>query len=101
MNYLIETDGNIDFAPATEIEEIMQNLRTIISTTKWSVPLDRGFGIDADYVDKPMAQAQALLSSEIITAIQAYEPRVSIESISFTAEEDGILKPRIEVSINE
>ncbi len=101
MNYIVETDGAIDFAPATEIEEIMQNLRTIISTTKWSVPLDRDFGISGDYVDEPMLSAKALLASEIISAIQTYEPRVSVETISFTAKEDGTLNPRIEVSINE
>lgn len=101
MTYLVEAEGGIDFAPATEIEEILQNLRAIISTTKWSVPLDRDFGISGDYVDEPMLSAKALLTSEIITAIQTYEPRVSVETISFTAKDDGTLSPRIEVSINE
>lgn len=101
MNYLIEAGGGIDFAPATEIEEILQNLRTIVSTTKWSVPLDRDFGLSADYADAPMAQAQAELAAEIITAVKTYEPRVTVETISFTAKDDGTLSPRIEVSINE
>ncbi len=101
MNYLVEAGGGINFAPATEIEEILQNLRTIISTTKWSVPLDRDFGLSADYADAPMAQAQAELAAEIITAIKTYEPRVTVETISFTAKDDGTLSPRIEVSINE
>lgn len=30
----------IDFAPASEVAEILQNLRTIITTTKYSVPLN-------------------------------------------------------------
>ncbi len=101
MTYIVETEGGVDFAPSIEIAEIMQNLRTIVSTTKWSVPLDRDFGISGDYVDEPMLSAKAFLTSEIITAIQTYEPRVSVETISFTAKEDGTLSPRIEVSINE
>ncbi len=100
MNYLIEMDGTVDFAPSSEIVEIMQNLRTIISTTKWSVPLDRDFGISGEYVDKPMESAKAYMAAEIIQAINQYEPRVTVEEISFTATLDGVLKPRIEVSIN-
>lgn len=37
----------VDFAPATETEEILQNLRTILVTAMGSVPLDRAFGVDA------------------------------------------------------
>lgn len=74
----------IDFAPASEVAEILQNLRTIITTTKYSVPLDRDFGIDADMLDLPINVAQAKLQSEMITAIKKYEPRVEITSISFT-----------------
>ena len=36
----------INFAPATIAEEVMQNVRMIISTVKYSVPMDREFGID-------------------------------------------------------
>ena len=91
----------IDFAPAAEAAEIMQNLRTIISTTKYSVSLDRDFGVDASYVDKPTAVAEAMLADEIITAIQKYEPRVSVEGISFTADIDGQLIPKVQVKIND
>lgn len=90
----------IDFAPSSEAAEIMQNLRTIISTIKYSVPLDRDFGVDASYVDKPTAVAEAMLADEIVAAIQKYEPRVTVESISFTADVDGQLIPKVQVAIN-
>lgn len=102
---MIEVSGlmpikEIEFAPASEAAEIMQNLRTIITTTKYSVPLDRDFGVDADYVDKPTAVAEAMLADEIVTAIQKYEPRVTVEAISFTANVDGLLIPKVQVMIN-
>ncbi len=99
--YLIGKLDGVNFAPQTEVEEILQNVRTIISTEIYSVPLDRDFGIDASFVDKPTAKAQAMLSSEIIRAVREYEPRATISSISFTADIDGKLTPNVEVTIDE
>lgn len=89
----------IDFAPATEADEILQNLRTIITTAKYSVPLDRDFGIDAEMLDLLLNVAQAKLQSEMITVIKKYEPRVEITSISFIGTADGVLIPKVQVRI--
>lgn len=91
----------IDFAPASETAEILQNLRTIITTTKYSVPLDRDFGFNAEMLDKPMNAAQAQLQSEIIMAIKKYEPRVTVTGISFTGTDNGQLIPKVQVMIND
>ena len=93
--------GDINFAPASEAEEILQNVRTIITTPKFSVPLDRYFGINCSVVDRPMPVAQAQLASDIITAIREYEPRVVVTGITYEATDDGNLKPKVQVSINE
>lgn len=100
MNYIIEVKDIVDFSPQNEIAEILQNVQTIMATAKGSVPLDRDFGISADYVDKPMAKAKSMLASEIIQAVRKYEPRVTITGISFTESMDGKLEPRIEVRLN-
>lgn len=91
----------IDFAPKTTAEEIVQNVRTILTTIKYEIPLDREFGIDGSPVDLPMPQAQALLTNDIIRQIRRYEPRAVINSITFTGELDGRLTPRVEVTIHE
>jgi uncharacterized protein len=91
----------IDFAPASETAEILQNLRTIITTAKYSVPLDRDFGFNAEMLDKPVNAAQAQLQSEIIMAIKTYEPRVTVTGISFTGTDDGQLIPKVQVMIND
>ena len=93
------TDG-VDFAPATETAEILQNLRTILATTEGSVPLDRAFGIDATCVDLPIEKARAKLASEIIVKIRTFEPRVTVTSLTFEADREGILKPKVQVKIN-
>lgn len=93
--------GRVDFAPASEVKEILQNVKTIISTTKFSVPLDRDFGISGDLVDTPLPVAQARLSNEIIMAVRKYEPRAKITGISFAGTSDGKLGVKVEVGINE
>lgn len=89
----------ISFSPSSEEEEILQNVRTILATVKGSIPLDRDFGIDASYLDEPIPVAKAKLASEIVTALKKYEPRVKVTSISFTGDEDGMLKPKVQVRI--
>ncbi|MDO5786189.1 MAG: hypothetical protein Q4P09_00515 [Phascolarctobacterium sp.] len=93
--------GGINFAPATEAEEILQNVRTIISTPKFSVPLDREFGIDCSVLDRPMPVAQAQLASDIITAIKDYEPRAYVSGITYEATIDGNLRPKVQVTIED
>lgn len=93
--------NNIDFAPENELLEVLQNVRTILSTIKFSVPLDRDFGIDASLLDKPILEAKAKISSEIILAIKKYEPRVKVEEITFSGDMDGKLQPKVQVSIIE
>ena len=53
----------INFAPVTIAEEVMQNVRMIISTIKYSVPMDREFGIDGAVVDRKGASIKRDISS--------------------------------------
>lgn len=92
---------SIDFAPATVVDEVVQNVRTILSTIQYEIPLDRAFGIDGSAVDQPMPQAKALLTTNIIQQVQRYEPRAVIEKITFDGGLDGRLTPMVEVTINE
>lgn len=91
----------LNLAPATLAEEVLQNVRMLISTVKYSVPMDREFGIDGAVIDRPVNVAKAHLSNEIFRAVRRYEPRAIIESIDFDGNESGQLTPRIKVRINE
>ena len=91
----------IDFAPATVAEEILHNVRCIFNTIKYSVPLDRDLGLDVTYLDKPIETAKAKMVSDIILAIAKYEPRAAVTSITWEATIDGILTPKVRLTINE
>lgn len=98
-------DG-IDFAPKDVLTEIIQNVRTIISTTQFSVPLDRRFGIDGTVIDLPLPVAMARISAEVIRAITEYEPRCRVVSVDFesteaTDAEEGHLLPKVSIVIKD
>lgn len=103
MNFVVNLDNDVDFKPVSVEAEILQNVRTILSTRKGSVPLDRDFGISWEYLDRPIDVAQMLMRSEIIDAVSKYEPRAKVESVEFEASTedvmDGILRPTVTISI--
>ena len=90
MGYVIDTTEkeNINLAPGTVEEEVIQNLWFLYSSLEYDVPLDRALGLNATYIDKPIEAAKALATTEIT-------------NIDFKADyERGILKPIVEVEIN-
>lgn len=103
MFFQVSTSGAIDFAPSSLAAELAQNVRTIITTPRGTVPLDRDFGIDFRFIDNPEPIAQMQLRVEIINALKAYEPRAIVRNISFkqdaAAAQNGKLAPVITLEI--
>ena len=94
--------GAVNFAPTSTVEEVIQNVRTILTTTVYSVPLDRTFGINPDMLDLPMPAAQARLTAEIVAAVEKFEPRAAVTEVAFAGDgADGILQPSIRLRIKE
>ena len=96
-----DDDVKINFAPTTVIEEIIQNVRTLIGTIKWQIPLARDIGISGEVVDMPILQAKARLTQEIIQCLKRYEPRAQVMKIDFEGDSTGRLIPMVEVKISE
>lgn len=103
MTYSVDLLSSVNFSPESETEEILQNVRTILATSVGSVPLERDFGLNWEHLDKPYPVARSLMTAAIVEAIETYEPRVSVDSVSFDndAEDamDGLLRPRVAISI--
>lgn len=93
----------INLAPETLEEEIMQNIKMILSTPQFSVPLDREFGLSQRFVDKPIPIAKTIGIAEVLDAIEKYEPRVEVIEVTFKeSPEDGKqgkIIPQVEVRI--
>ena len=98
----IDTAG-INLFPQTIVEEIIQNVSVLLSTVVGSVPLDRNLGLDAVFIDEPLARGMMQLRVFARETIQDYEPRVEITDVDFVPIHadalDGRLYPRAVVRI--
>jgi len=90
---------------ASGLEEILQNVRTILITMRGSVPLDRAFARSGDALDQPEPKAMATEISALYEAIEANEPRVEVTRIEFTQTDtqamDGRLIPFVRIRLRE
>ena len=75
-------------------EEIIQNLRTLLTTPAGTVAFDRDFGIDTSFIDMPIEAAKARITSEYVQKINKYENRVKVSEITFETK-DNILIPKV------
>lgn len=85
------------------VRSVLQNISVILRTGLQTAPLYRGFGLLGAIVDRPTPVAKPLLISAIKEAIETYEPRATVESVTFSENvaEPGRLVPTVEVTINE
>lgn len=91
-------DLQINFA-ATGSEEILQNVKTILTTPMGTVPFDREFGIDWSLLDLPIREARAKLTVEYMDKVKKYEPRARVKQVDFEANTEGILKPKVVIDL--
>lgn len=69
---------------AEGIEDIRQCIQTILTTSKGSDPLRPYFGTTIwEHTDKPIGIAAALISAEITTALNTWEPRIKLTAIDY------------------
>lgn len=102
MDYVVTSEpAAVDFG-AVGMDEILQNVRTIISTVQGTVPLDRGFGLAQTGLDAPMEIAKARMMAEVVEELEQQEPRVEVVEISFTEiGSEGRLIPQVRIRLAE
>lgn len=91
---------------ATGIDAIKQNIRIIIETLAYSVPLDCAFAHVGDFIDSPSPLETARMVGVMAEAIETHEPRVLVDKISMEAASttdamQGSLRPRITFHLKE
>lgn len=98
-------NGAADIFGAKGLADIRNCLSMIVATRIGSTPLYREFGTDWAWVDVPEPHAMARFRADIISAVEKYEPRVRIISVSFrkdrTKAADGRLSPLVRFRLAE
>lgn len=99
---IIEVSGGeyaINLMP-TEIEEIVQNVRTILTTVQGTVPLYREFGLSAENLDMPINAVKARLTAEIARQIGRYETRCKLVGCTFEGDISGRLEVTAKIEVD-
>lgn len=66
----------------TDIDDIAQCIRIVVTTPKGSVPHRPDFGSNAFlYLDRPIAEAGPHLVRETVEALKIWEPRAVVERV--------------------
>lgn len=87
---------SINWSP-TPVEEVVQNVRTLLATAPGTVPLSRAMGTPQDTLDTPESAAGARLQADVVRAVKIYEPRVKVKRVRVTATADGVLAATAEL----
>lgn len=97
---VIAEPGRIDFG-ASGVAEILQNVRTILTTITGTAPFSRDLGVAPDPIDGPLEIAKARLTPLIIEAVQTYEPRVEVTEVTYMQDDQGQLTPSVKLKLLE
>ncbi|MGO4890283.1 hypothetical protein ACJ2A9_21250 [Anaerobacillus sp. MEB173] len=86
---------------AIGIDEVYQNLKVLYTTPEGTVPFDREFGINTDFIDEPIPIAQGRLIVEYTDKTRRFEPRATVDEVFFhTDVNTGKLVPRVVIRID-
>jgi phage baseplate assembly protein W len=86
----------------TGVREVMQNVRTILTTRRGTVPLDRDFGLSFDFLDSPINTTRAKAEQEIFLQLKKYESRAVLKQIIWEADAlSGRILPSVKVEVNQ
>lgn len=95
--------AGIEFG-ARGLVELTQNVRMILTTMIWSVPMDRRFAGDGSVVDTPSPHDVARAMARIGEEVERFEPRVRVVRVEFvprpvTEHMAGRLCPRVTLHV--
>lgn len=83
MRHKIRSDTPLSLSLCeNDVEKsILQNVYSILTTAKGSIPMYRDFGLPMAYRDRPMNIVETIISSEIMNALRQFEPRATFADV--------------------
>lgn len=77
------------------IEQIDAQADLLLRTREETIPLDRGMGMNLDFVDKPAPVARTLYTAEATKKINTYIPDARVKAVEWQPGTEGTLKPKV------
>lgn len=80
------------------LAELDRQLALLLSTREGTMPLDRTFGLNMDFVDMPPEAAKSLYAAEVTEKVSKFIPAVRVQEITWSRVESGQLKPKVVIT---
>lgn len=87
---------SFDYKNSNDIEKIRRSAETLFSIRVGTLPMDRSFGLEQDFVGMPMPVAQNLFALEATEKVEKYIPEATIVDIGWDFDEtEGKMYPEV------
>ena len=63
-----------------------------------TMPLDRAFGLNMDFVDMPPEAAKSLYTAEVTEKVSKFIPEVRVQEVTWTGGNTGKLFPKVVIT---
>lgn len=80
------------------VSRLDTSLRLLYTTRVGTMPLAREFGLNMDFLDRPMEVAKSLFAAEIVAQTARFLPEVRVQAVTFTMGRDGQLTPKVVIT---
>ena len=81
-----------------KLAELDRQLALLLSTQAGTMPLDREFGIQMDFVDKPPEVVKSLYTAEVTKKVPQFIPWVRVYEVTWEYGEQGHIKPKVVIT---
>ena len=71
------------------LAELDRQLALLLSTREGTMPLDRAFGLNMDFVDMPPEAAKSLYTAEVTEKVSKFIPEVRVQEVSWIGGNTG------------
>ena len=80
------------------LAELDRQLALLLSTREGTMPLDRAFGLNMDFVDMPPEAAKSLYTAEVTEKVSKFIPEVRVQEVTWTGGNTGKLFPKVVIT---
>ena len=80
------------------LAELDRQLALLLSTQAGTMPLDREFGIQMNFVDKPPEVVKSLYTAEVAQKVPQFIPWVRVYEVIWGYGEQGHIKPKVVIT---
>ena len=84
--------------PETPLAELDRQLALLLSTREGTMPLDREFGLNMDFVDMPPEVAKSLYTAEVTEKVAKFIPTVKVREITWDTGGQGNLIAKVVIT---